>query len=268
MIKNILKHKIPMILLLVFTACGTNHNSQKSSLYTNKQSSDTSAELSSLSNDSQSAVTTQDISGLSFAEDMQTYKIATLEESEKNTTVTKAAPLNNAQIVADESQQTGNSIQSDLKDSLSDDEDNNSVALESNRYKIIGDSNVTFNAKEYVFKIAQDSAGHTTEVPTFVKKSGMYTVNIKCYCIDGNELMLEDGVFSMKIEIPSLNERGYYKVSSNILTNSAQEDVFAYIESSHEDSIKFSAKVDDFYVYNRYGTKSYLSNFELNFELR
>ena len=266
MIKNALKYKILFLSLFLLSACGTNDDTQSKNYATSVVTlSEKSDDVASLLDEAQSNTILPANPSYTFAQDLVRYDIASLEESEEKSSITKASPLSDVQVSA---QQAGDDMQNNIEENSTIEDELDTASSLMSRYNIIGRSNVLLNDKEYEFKIAQDLGGHLVGVPTFIKKDGFYVIGIKCFCIEKDELLLDDGVFSMEIELPSLSERGYYKVSSNILTNSAQEDIYAYVEVSDEDSIKFSAKVDDFFVYSRDRSKNYVSNFELNFELR
>jgi len=135
-------------------------------------------------------------------------------------------------------------------------------------YQTLGTTNVTLNNKSYNFKIAKDNFQERVQTPTFTSiEDGAYTISIVSYIItDDDVLKKEDGIFTLTITVPNLNTSGSYKVEANVLTNSAQDDVYAIVNiSNNENGISFDATVAEFQVFNRDKTKSYPANFTVQY---
>ncbi len=133
-------------------------------------------------------------------------------------------------------------------------------------YNILGQMDVTLNHKNYNFSVAKYNYGNQVMGPTLNKQSnGKVNLSMTGYFIEDDNLDIEYGTFSIVINNIDLNVNSdYYKVESNILTNSAQEDVYAYVVvSKNGDNIRVIVTVQEFMVFNRDKTQSYEAKFNI-----
>ncbi|MEA3227808.1 MAG: hypothetical protein U9P38_01925, partial [Campylobacterota bacterium] len=136
-------------------------------------------------------------------------------------------------------------------------------------YETLGTVNVSLNNKSYRFKIAKDNFQERVQTPSFTSVGdGSFTIAITSYIItDDDILRKEDGIFTLVITVPSLNTSGSYPVEANVLTNSAQDTVYAQVNvSQDENGIIFNAMVSEFEVFNRTKTKSYSASFAVQYD--
>jgi len=134
-------------------------------------------------------------------------------------------------------------------------------------YEKLGMTSVSLNNKNYAFEVVKDNIQERVEEPSFTSVGdGSYTISITSYAITDDILKKEDGIFTFVITVPSLNTSGMYKVESNVLTNSAKNNVYATVAiSQDQNGITFSAIVSEFQVMNRQKTKSYNASFSISY---
>jgi len=221
----------------------------------------------------------------SFAQDLKIYDIPSLDEKTE-ASIKKASTISNDNNLTDNNS-SDNNISIDNTDTNSTNIDINQTDTNSTNpysnfssydtftgaeevdYIALGDTDVTLNNKYYHFKIAKDNLKERIKSPSFTSSedNSSYTISITSYIItDEDVVKKEDGIFTFIITVPSLNTSGSYKVESNVLTNSAQEDIFAEVVlSENENGLILNVSVAKFQVFNRDKTRSYPATFSIQY---
>ena len=175
----------------------------------------------------------------------------------------------NSQANEDEKATTEDSEEDADNDDTTEDDKQYIPSKTTDNYDILGDMSVTLNHKNYGFTIAKYNYGNTNMQPTLKEQSnGKFNLSMRGYFIEDDKVDLEYGTFGIVINNIDLDiNSDYYKVESNILTNSAEDDVYAYvIVEKNGDSVRVIVTVQSFMVYNQDKTKSYEAKFNVTAE--
>lgn len=232
--------------------------------------------------------------GTSFAEDLITYDIgdsnASADSNASTASQHRASSYEDDKGSDEESagEDTGHEKAGDKKvgddNNDSDDDsdggdsnnnDDNSSTTTNSRsladYRRSGGINLSLNAKNYEFTIVYDKF-HRIPDPLFKKQlDGTYLIKLTGYVLLSDEIIRQDGVFSLEIRVPSLNiDNQAFPIISNILTNSATtESVNALVtlkQATEGAKIYLNIVVPQFYVHNRSGNRIYAATFSVGLE--
>lgn len=226
--------------------------------------------------------------GTSFAEDLITYDIgdsnASADSNASTASQHRASSYEDDKGSDEESsgEDTGhekagddNNDNNDSDDGDSNNNDDNSSTTTNSQsladYRRSGGINLSLNAKNYEFTIVYDKF-HRIPDPLFTKQlDGTYLIKLTGYVLLSDEIIRQDGVFSLEIRVPSLNiDNQAFPISSNTLTNSATtESVNALVtlkQATEGAKIYLNIVVPQFYVHNRSGNRIYTATFSVGLE--
>ena len=223
----------------------------------------------------------------SFAEDIIAYNIRALDEKEPQATPKKSEAAKNKE----EAKETSGEEEDDSSDDSSDDDsgnddggddssgdddtnnDNENTSTATQKYARVGGFTLSLNKKSYDFSIVQDFF-HKIAAPTFKKQlNGEYIISLTGYVLEDDELLIDKGIFTLELKVPSLNlQNQYIPILSNILTNSAMmRPVNALVTIKQETeggTIYFNAVIANFQVLDRNQSTAYNANFSVGLKIQ
>jgi len=139
-------------------------------------------------------------------------------------------------------------------------------------YTVLGSCRIDLNAKIYKFIIASDNYKRVANFSPYIvqNEDNSYTLFIRGYVIEDNQILYDKGIFTLKVNLPSLNMSGDLPILSNVLTNSAENQpvighvvIESFRDNIHE--FKVGITVDEFIVLDKTKTYGFKSNFDLGF---